>query len=57
LVSACDKLHNAESILLDLTETGSSMFVRFTTSREQTHWYYYREWARIFTGRQHWPGR
>ena len=29
LVSACDKLHNAESILIDLTETGPGVFDRF----------------------------
>lgn len=50
LVSACDKLHNAESILLDLTETGPGVFDRFSASREQTLWYY-RELARLFTER------
>ena len=51
LVSACEKLHNAESILLDLTETGPSMFDRFNASRENVLWYY-AELARIFTDRQ-----
>ena len=50
LVSACDKLHNAESILLDLTETGPGVFDRFSASQEQTLWYY-RELARIFAER------
>ncbi|MFM2006168.1 MAG: hypothetical protein RLZZ09_1823 [Pseudomonadota bacterium] len=51
LVSACDKLHNAESILLDLTETGPSVFDRFSASPEETVWYY-RELSRIFTARK-----
>ena len=51
LVSACDKLHNAESILLDLTETGPSVFDRFSASRENVLWYY-SELARIFTERK-----
>jgi (p)ppGpp synthase/HD superfamily hydrolase len=50
LVACCDKLHNAESILLDLTETGPGVFDRFSASREQTLWYY-RELARLFTER------
>jgi (p)ppGpp synthase/HD superfamily hydrolase len=50
LVSACDKLHNAESILLDLAETGPGVFDRFSASQEQTLWYY-RELARIFAER------
>ena len=56
LVSACDKLHNAESILLDLTETGLSVFDRFSASKEQTLWYY-RELARIFTERKARPAQ
>jgi (p)ppGpp synthase/HD superfamily hydrolase len=48
LVSACDKLHNLESILLDLTETGPGVFDRFTASRHETLWYYH-ELTRIFT--------
>ncbi len=40
LVSCCDKLHNAKSILLDLENVGLSVFDRFTASREETIWYY-----------------
>lgn len=40
LVSCCDKLHNAKSILLDLENIGVSVFDRFTASREETIWYY-----------------
>jgi len=39
LVSACDKLHNARSILTDYRELGESLWSRFTTGRE-TLWYY-----------------
>ena len=51
LVSACDKLHNLESILLDLTETGPGVFSRFTASQNETLWYY-RELQRVFTQRR-----
>ena len=50
LVAACDKLHNAESILLDRTEIGPGVFDRFTASTEQTLWYY-SALARIFAER------
>jgi len=40
LVSACDKLHNLESILLDLTEIGHQVFDRFSAERAQVLWYY-----------------
>jgi (p)ppGpp synthase/HD superfamily hydrolase len=42
LVSACDKLHNARSIVRDLHEIGAAVFDRFTAGREQTLWYYSR---------------
>ena len=34
LVSACDKLHNLESILLDLTEIGPEVFDRFSAEKD-----------------------
>ena len=40
LVSCCDKLHNAKSILLDLKSVGNAVFDRFTASKEETIWYY-----------------
>jgi len=42
LISACDKLHNARSIVEDLRrpEIGRKVFRRFTASAEQTIWYY-----------------
>ena len=40
LVSACDKLHNLESILLDLTEIGIEVFDRFRAEQTQVLWYY-----------------
>ena len=40
LVSACDKLHNLESILLDLTEIGPLVFTRFSADQKQVLWYY-----------------
>lgn len=51
LVSACDKLHNIQSIHLDLVEVGISVFDRFTASRDETLWYY-RSLAEIFTARK-----
>lgn len=40
LVSACDKLHNARSIVADIRSQGPSVFERFTGGREGTLWYY-----------------
>jgi (p)ppGpp synthase/HD superfamily hydrolase len=40
LVSACDKLHNLEAILLDLTEIGPQVFDRFSAEKAQVLWYY-----------------
>ena len=40
LVSVCDKLHNASSILRDLDEVGEQVWERFSATREQTLWYY-----------------
>ena len=47
LVSACDKLHNARSILADLLEDGQGVFLRFNrderelaAKREAVLWYY-----------------
>ena len=40
LVTSCDKLHNAESILEDLRATGPAVFDRFTAGRDGTLWYY-----------------
>jgi (p)ppGpp synthase/HD superfamily hydrolase len=51
LVSGCDKLSNAHSILEDLIEIGSSVFDRFRGSREGTLWYY-EELIRLFSARQ-----
>ncbi|AFZ67244.1 HD domain-containing protein [Deinococcus peraridilitoris] len=39
-VSACDKLHNARSILLDYLTHGETVFDRFTGKRDGTLWYY-----------------
>jgi len=43
LVSACDKLHNASAIVVDLEDpaVGREVFDRFTASREDTLAYYY----------------
>ena len=40
LVSACDKLHNARSILADYRTHGEELWSRFTGGREGTLWYY-----------------
>lgn len=44
LVSCCDKLHNAESIVADATDPhgdpGLDVFDRFTATPDQTAWYY-----------------
>lgn len=40
LVTSCDKLHNARSILADMEEIGPAVFDRFTAKRDGTLWYY-----------------
>jgi (p)ppGpp synthase/HD superfamily hydrolase len=40
LVSKCDKLHNARSILSDLHEEGLAVFDRFSVEKEETLWFY-----------------
>jgi len=40
LVTSCDKLHNATTILEDLRRHGPGVFDRFTAKRDGTLWYY-----------------
>ncbi len=40
LVSGSDKLHNARAIVSDLQRIGRAVFDRFSSSMEQTLWYY-----------------
>jgi (p)ppGpp synthase/HD superfamily hydrolase len=40
LVTSCDKLHNASTILADLDTVGDAVFDRFTARRDGTLWYY-----------------
>lgn len=40
LVSACDKLYNARSILKDYRKIGDKLWERFTGKRDGTLWYY-----------------
>ena len=40
LVSGCDKLHNARSIVSDLNTHGPRMFSRFNAGKDGTLWYY-----------------
>jgi len=50
LVSACDKLYNARTIVTDHRRVGPSIWSRFRAGREGTRWYY-AELARVFTER------
>jgi (p)ppGpp synthase/HD superfamily hydrolase len=40
LVTACDKLHNARSVLADYRKLGATLWARFNGGREGTLWYY-----------------
>lgn len=40
LVSACDKLHNARSILADYRAVGDAVWARFKGGKDGTLWYY-----------------
>jgi len=50
LVSGSDKLHNARAIVEDLLKIGQDVFKRFSSSKEQTLWYY-ESLAQIFSSR------
>ena len=50
LVSGSDKLHNARAIVSDLQNIGVRVFDRFSSSKEQTLWYY-QSLADIFLAR------
>jgi (p)ppGpp synthase/HD superfamily hydrolase len=47
LVSACDKLHNASSILADLRAEGDAVWQRFTVTDPHTQLWYYTTVAEI----------
>jgi (p)ppGpp synthase/HD superfamily hydrolase len=40
LVSACDKIHNARSLVMDYRQCGEQLWTRFTGGRGGTLWYY-----------------
>jgi (p)ppGpp synthase/HD superfamily hydrolase len=40
LVSACDKIHNSRSLLMDYRICGEDLWSRFTGRRDGTLWYY-----------------
>lgn len=40
LVVACDKIHNARSVVTDLERFGSGIFERFSSGQEGALWYY-----------------
>ena len=48
LVSACDKLYNARTVVADLREMGDKLWPRFSGGREGSLWYY-RELAKAYT--------
>ena len=56
LVSCSDKLHNARAIVSDLINEGPSVFSRFSSTTEQTLWYY-RQLAMIFNNRKTPPAK
>jgi (p)ppGpp synthase/HD superfamily hydrolase len=56
LVSCSDKLHNARAIVSDLINEGPSVFDRFSSTTEQTLWYY-RQLATIFNNRKTPPAK
>jgi hypothetical protein len=56
LVSCADKLHNARAIVSDLINEGPSVFERFSSTPEQTLWYY-RQLATIFNNRKAPPAK
>lgn len=56
LVSICDKIHNARSILHDLRNEGPSLWDRFNAGKSGSLWYY-RELARTYDAKPGLPYR
>jgi (p)ppGpp synthase/HD superfamily hydrolase len=50
LVSACDKLHNARSIVADLRTIGAELWLRFSEKDPAAHIWYYRSLAACYSG-------
>lgn len=51
LVSACDKLHNARSIVADLRAVGPALWDRFTQADPAAQLWYYQSLAACYRGR------
>jgi (p)ppGpp synthase/HD superfamily hydrolase len=51
LVSACDKLHNARSIVADLRVVGSALWGRFNQADPAAQLWYYQSLASCYEGR------
>jgi GTP pyrophosphokinase len=51
LVSACDKLHNARSIVADLRAIGVAVWTRFSQRDPAQHLWYYQSLAGCYAGR------
>lgn len=51
LVSACDKLHNARSIVSDLRTSGPATWERFSVSDPERQLWYYESLAKCYPGR------
>ena len=51
LVSACDKLHNARSIVADLRASGAAVWGRFSQRDPAEHLWYYQSLADGYAGR------
>lgn len=51
LVSACDKLHNARSIVADLRAVGAALWQRFSQRDPAEHLWYYQSLAGCYAGR------
>ena len=47
LVSMCDKLHNARSLIMDLRGKRADLWSRFSAGRDETCWYY-RQLVNVF---------
>lgn len=53
LISAADKLHNAQSIVRDQVKIGDQVFERFSAEKSQTLWYYRAVVAALADGWDH----
>ena len=53
LIAACDKLHNARSVIVDQKRVGDEAFTRFSAPKDDTLWFYRESLGALREGYDH----